>query len=463
MLTNCLSVFFTFFYISRCKRIIMQAQEKQAVASIQYAHHCPSISDCLSVLIPGSPERTLKRGDNAGFQAFVFWTISTHPVKQTPIKNSQVTIDKAMNRHSFMLCCICLVYFAQLWTIMLWSLAPQRHDGNLYVNLQDPRLALSKARNLYNGPGPKQGSTNRVEESFQHDFISTTVISCRFLCAGFLDIATDLTLDFQFGRIWGAAPNDEFCSPFLPFECHCRTSAKLFSKFSSKKNKHQILFLKNCLFDETSHHQKSAAFIKELWHPRHWPPRPCAQIRAWQRWMPSFNGMVGPRVFLGVAGGVFVGVAGGVLAKTRRGVREGLLGTSLAGLEGCVTQVCVWKQSKWYHGFILSNIWGDSIMTTWSCWKQSKYIRFPPFDHSETWIWNIIFYCHLCYWELTYPLPVGTFESMIFETSRKWDMCFRSLGRERINGKNIPEGADRQGSSWATKKTLLLSIILVGW
>ena len=50
----------------------MQAQEKQAVASIQYAHHCPSISDCLSVLIPGSPERTLKRGDNAGFQAFVF-------------------------------------------------------------------------------------------------------------------------------------------------------------------------------------------------------------------------------------------------------------------------------------------------------------------------------------------------------------------------------------------------------
>ena len=106
------------------------------------------------------------------------------------------------------------------------------------------------------------------------------------------------------------------------------------------------MFLKNCLFDETSHHQKSAAFIKELWHPRHWPPRPCAQIRAWQRWMPSFNGIVGPRVFLGVAGGVFVGVAGGVLAKTRRGVREGLLGTSLAGLEGCVTEVCVWKQSS---------------------------------------------------------------------------------------------------------------------
>jgi len=46
---------------------------------------------------------------------------------------------------------------------------------------------------------------------------------------------------------------------------------------------------------------------------------------------------MGPRIFLGVAGGVFagvvggifVGVKGGVLAETRRGVREGLLSTGL--------------------------------------------------------------------------------------------------------------------------------------
>ena len=46
---------------------------------------------------------------------------------------------------------------------------------------------------------------------------------------------------------------------------------------------------------------------------------------------------MGPRIFLGVAGGVFagvvggifVGVEGGVLAETRRGVREGLLSTGL--------------------------------------------------------------------------------------------------------------------------------------
>ena len=116
---------------------------------------CPSISDCLSVLIPDSPERMLKRGDNAGFQAFVFWTISTHPVKQTPIKNSQVTIDKAMKRHSFMLCCICLVYFAQLWTIMLWSLAPQRHDGNSQLSTCRTRIVWHFQRPESNGPGPR--------------------------------------------------------------------------------------------------------------------------------------------------------------------------------------------------------------------------------------------------------------------------------------------------------------------
>mmetsp|Transcript_146148 Transcript_146148/g.207165 ORF Transcript_146148/g.207165 Transcript_146148/m.207165 type:complete len:88 (+) Transcript_146148:396-659(+) len=49
---------------------------------------------------------------------------------------------------------------------------------------------------------------------------------------------------------------------------------------------------------------------------------------------------MGPRIFLGVAGGVFAGVVGGifsgveggVLAETRRGVREGLLSTGLNGL-----------------------------------------------------------------------------------------------------------------------------------
>ena len=155
--------------VSRCERIsgfwneikfflrkkgIMQAQENQAVTSIQYAHSSVTVWVSYSKISPAQ---------NAGQRGFPLSFKPLCLVSTSPIHRRQATIDKAMNWHTVMLGRICLMYSAQLWTITWSPVAPRMPCGPCMC--QPVGFGPYKHFQRPDSFGPNQGSTNRVQES----------------------------------------------------------------------------------------------------------------------------------------------------------------------------------------------------------------------------------------------------------------------------------------------------------
>lgn len=116
----------------------------------------PSISDCLSALFQNFP-RT-----NAGQRGFPLSFKPLCLVSPSPIHRRQATIDKAMNWHTVMLGRICLMCSAQLWTITWSPVAPRCRAKCM---CQPVGFGPYKHFQRPDSSGPKQGSTNRLQES----------------------------------------------------------------------------------------------------------------------------------------------------------------------------------------------------------------------------------------------------------------------------------------------------------